>query len=409
MTTSNKKTNIIKKEQLNNLIILLPYIWLVTGLFLYKDSDKGMVIMMMISVIASISHKGLKVVKENITNSKMLWIIFIITAYALFSYYYHGLSSREIRAFVALSIFLPFFPRALFTKDLLIILTIVGSVSCFSSAIYYSIIEEVNRSHWPINAIPFSTIAATFSLLAIGLLTAKKSNFQKLLLILALLLTIVSVLISQTRGVWVAFTITAIILIFLTVKENKINFNYKILLTSFILFSIIAVAFYPKIEKRLMQTQSEVKKISAGNLGSSIGLRLQMLAVTPDMVKGDLWIGTGNGQSDKLAMLYKQGKVRESLYRSHPPHYHNQYADKLIKNGLIGLILFLLLLLIPILESKHVSMANRHTIIGIVLLFSLAAMTDAPFNHGQSLFVFVLLLFALTNKENSSTKAQAIK
>ncbi|GLS92612.1 O-antigen polymerase [Psychromonas marina] len=364
--------------------------------------------MMAVAVIASIATQGLKVAKENIANSKMLWLIFAITLYAIFSYFYHGLSSREIRAFIALSVFLPFFPKDLLTKRLLIILTIIGSFVSFMSAFYYSSIIDLNRAHWPINAIPFATIVATLSLLSLNLRLIANSKPQKNLLLISFLFSIIALVLSQTRGVWIAFSISILVNIVLIVRSSKIKYDYKKILATLTLLLITIMLCYPKIEQRFQETQYDINRVSKGQMTGSIGLRLQMLAVTPDMVKGDLLLGTGNKQLEKLNRLYSEGKVPLYLYRYGPPHYHNQYADKLIKNGVIGLTLFILLLTLPLIEAKYITANNKRITTCIILLFSISALTDAPFNHGQSIFIFVLIIYALNNKPPSCTNEKVI-
>ncbi len=80
--------------------ILLPFIWLSTGMLILKNGDKTMVAMVVISIIATLCGCGTSSIKQNLSN-KMLWIVSLITIYGLFSYAYHGLSSTEIRAVIS--------------------------------------------------------------------------------------------------------------------------------------------------------------------------------------------------------------------------------------------------------------------------------------------------------------------
>ncbi|PSU49839.1 ligase [Photobacterium frigidiphilum] len=385
----------MNKANIFKLLMLLPYIWLSTGLLVLRNSDKTMIIMMVIAIIATLIHRGLAPIKENLRNDKTLWLLLVITGYALFSYYYHGGSSREIRALIGASLFLICFPRELLTQKVLLGLTLLGSSLCLAYACYYNLYLNVGRSNWPINAIPFATMCAVFGVLAIAQLSRTSSLSVRLQAILALTLSLTGVIFTETRGIWLGFTITAAIILLLKVKNKGINWKYATIgLTAFLSIGFMAK---PQLEQRIEQTQAEVNAITSGNLNTSIGLRFQMWKLAPDMLQDNYILGLGDRHALRFDELYKLGFISKELFNFKPAHYHNQYLDKLIKNGVFGLLLFLVLIIVPITQVKYVSTNRKYKIIGIVSLFAIASLTDVPFNHGQTLSMYLLLICGLIN------------
>ncbi|MGF1789123.1 O-antigen ligase family protein [Photobacterium profundum] len=385
----------MNKENVFKFLMLLPYIWLFTGLLVLRNSDKTMIVMMIIAIAATLFHRGLVPIKENLKNDKTLWVLLVITGYAIFSYFYHGVSSREIRALIGASLFLICFPRELLTQKVLLGLTLLGSSLCLAYACYYNLYLNIGRSRWPINAIPFATMCAVFGMLAITQLSRTSSLSIKLQVSLALILSLSAIILTETRGIWLGFIVTAAIILLLKAKNNGISWKYATIgLAAFISIGFIVK---PQIEQRIEQTQTEISTITSGNLNTSIGLRFQMWKLAPDMLRDNYILGLGNKHALRFSELYKQGIISKALFSFQPAHYHNQYLDKLIKTGIIGLFLLLALLALPLAQSKKLVTERKYQLIGISSLFAIAALTDVPFNHGQTLFTYLLLVCGLSN------------
>ncbi|PSV45703.1 O-antigen ligase family protein [Photobacterium indicum] len=383
------------KENIFKCLMLLPYIWLSTGLLVLRNSDKTMIVMMIIAIVATLIHRGLAPFKENLKNDKTLWVLLAVTGYALFAYFYHGGSSREIRALIGSSLFLICFPRELLTQRVLLGLTLLASSLCLAYTCYYNLYLNIDRRNWPINAIPFATMCATFGILTIAQLSSSASLSVKLQAVLALIFSLTAIIFTETRGIWLGFTIAAAIILLLKVKNKGINWKYATIgLTAFLSIGFMAK---PQIEQRVEQTQAEVNAITSGNLNTSIGLRFQMWKLAPDMLQDNYILGLGDKHVLRFDEIYKQGFISKKLFNSQPAHYHNQYLDKLIKNGVFGLLFFLALLIVPLTQSKYVSTGRKYKIIGIVSLFAIASLTDVPFNHGQTLSMYLLLICGLIN------------
>ncbi|MCD9499454.1 O-antigen ligase family protein [Photobacterium carnosum] len=391
--------NMFKKYLINGLI-LLPFIWLSTGLLILRNGDKTMVAMVIISLITTLLVYGLTTLKTNISTNKLLWLLCVICGYFLFSYYYHGLSSREIRAFIAATLFLAVFPSSLLTRKMVIIFTITSAGISFCYAFYFTFYLGLGRS-WPLNPIPYGTMQAGISIMTLSLCLTSINNKEKVVTFLAFLLSSYGLIMSESRGVWLGFifALTVIFVVFITTKKIKITWRSVVI--AIILIGGVSIISKPLISQRLSQTHQEYSDIKSGDLNTSIGLRLQMWQSAPMLIEHHELLGQGNQYLTSLDNLYHQGRISKSLYEAQPPHFHNQYVDYMVKKGIVGLILLLCLLILPLRLLKNASTLQRYITISLVSLFAVASLTDVPLNHGQTIFMYIFWLGCFTTTSNN--------
>lgn len=390
----------MNKSSIYNTLILLPIYWLFSGMLVMRSGDKPMVAMVVISLITTLCCYGFSTAKINIKQDKFLWVILAMTAYAVFSYQYHGYSSRGLRALLCASLFLTFLPRQLLSQGLLSKLLVVGSICSLFIPLYYGQYLEVARGSWPINAIPQATLSAAIGLAALASAIEAKA-LERYLLLMAFALCAIAVIISESRGLWLGYMVVCSIVVI--IKYRHCLLNRKNIILSLGLTLISSVALAPVVESRIDKTRYEVQQIERGNFGTSIGMRLEMWMMAPQLVTDNLLVGLGSDHQQKFAELIKSKKVSMALKRDKPAHYHNQYIDQLVKNGVIGLALLLLLLIAPFSSTAKTKPLARYIAGSIVLLYAIAALTDVPFNHGQTILLFALLIGSLrTFKANEN-------
>ncbi|MEC6824741.1 O-antigen ligase family protein [Photobacterium piscicola] len=389
------------KKYLINGLILLPFIWLSTGMLILRNGDKTMVVMIIISLITTLLIYGSTTLKHNISTNKTLWLLFVICSYFLFSYYYHGLSSREIRSFIAATLLVAIFPSSLLTKKIIIWLTVISALISFCFAYYCMFYMHWNRSIWPINAIPYSTLIASIGVISLSLCLASANNTEKAVTFLAFLLSSYALVITETRGVWLGFIVSLAIIFIIFITTKKIKITGRSAVITIILIAGISVMSKPLISQRLAQTHQEYSDIKSGDLNTSIGLRLQMWQSAPMFIEHHEILGQGNQYLALLDTLYRQGHISKSLYTFQPPHFHNQYVDYMVKKGVIGLILLLCLFILPLCLLKNTSILQRYITISLVSLFAVASLTDVPLNHGQTIFMYIFWLGCFTTTSNN--------
>ncbi|MCD9533469.1 O-antigen ligase family protein [Photobacterium carnosum] len=392
--------NMFKKYLINGLI-LLPFIWLSTGLLILRNGDKTMVAMVIISLITTLLVYGLTTLKTNISTNKLLWLLCVICGYFLFSYYYHGLSSREIRSFIAATLLVAIFPSSLLTKKFIVWLTVISALISFYFAYYCMIYMHWSRGAWPINAIPYGTLIAGISVIALSLSLTLTNYTEKAVTFLAFILSSYGLIITESRGVWLGFIFALAVIFVVFITTKKIKITWRSVVIAIILIGGVSIISKPLISQRLSQTHQEYSDIKSGDLNTSIGLRLQMWQSAPMLIEHHELLGQGNQYLTSLDNLYHQGRISKSLYEAQPPHFHNQYVDYMVKKGIVGLILLLCLLILPLRLLKNASTLQRYITISLVSLFAVASLTDVPLNHGQTIFMYIFWLGCFTTTSNN--------
>ena len=391
--------NIINRKQIFTAILLLPYFFSVTGMLVLDSGDKKMIPLFLISIIVSI----LVLKKETILNniqSPFVWLIGTSCIYTVFSYYYHGSSSRELRALIGVTLFLIAFPYQMLTQKVIQWVVLIGSLAICTNSVYFNLYLGIERDAGYINPIPYSTACALISIIAFSLLLGNSPLKGKTLPLFAFLLSLPPIILSETRGIWLAFTLSIFIIIVVKCIKNPPSRKY--ILFTFILTAILtstgAFLFKDKINERYNQTIYEVKKIQSGDYNTSVGLRLQMWMLAPELIKQRPILGHGQEQRDILKGKLEHGEISRSLYHYASAHFHNQFLDKMVKSGVIGTMLVIGLLLYPLMMVRKSPPSDAYIIIGLVSLFFIAGLTDVPFSHPQPLMLYLLFLVPICSR-----------
>ena len=248
------------KKYLINGLILLPFIWLSTGMLILRNGDKTMVAMVIISLITTLVVYGLTTLKRNLSTNKLLWLLLIICGYFLFSYYYHGLSSREIRAFITATLLVAIFPSSLITKKTIIILTFISAGISLCYAYYHAFYLGLGRN-WPINAIPYGTLIAGISAIALSLCLTSTNYKEKLITFLAFILSSYGLIITESRGVWLGYITMLAVMFIIFMTTKKIKITWRSIMLAFVVIIGVSVISKPLISQRLSQTQQEYNDI----------------------------------------------------------------------------------------------------------------------------------------------------
>ncbi|MFT5716032.1 MAG: O-antigen ligase [Oleiphilaceae bacterium] len=383
------------KDKLYNTLIVLPFLWTFTGLILFRNGDKLMIVAIVISIVATLLHFGVRSIKRNVKN-RGLWLVLAITAYTAFSYYYHGASSREMRALMGTALLLLTFPRELINARILKLLTVLGSVILLFSTYYFSVYLHLPRAAWPINAIPHGTMGATITVLALVFLLNAHNYRDKIILALALFLSVCGLAMNPTRGIWLALIIAMIIILLPKLKIKQINWKYTLI--ALVILSLGLYVSKPKFEQRIEQTQAEIKATQAGNLDTSIGIRLQLWMAAAKITSENPILGSGDSHQLLLKNLALKGDITEIVTIF--SHYHNQYLDRVVKGGGIGFILLLAAFIYPFVSTS--TGINRQMAIAVITIYAAAGLTDVPLNHGAPLFMYLLLMFTLKEKDEAN-------
>ena len=200
----------------------------------------------------------------------------------------------------------------------------------------------------------FGQLALLSTLIAFFGLSYVSNNRERLFFAVASLLGLYAILAASSRGVWIA--IPAIVLLvfkyhFLHASSIKKMFFLTIFLMS------ITVAYLSNVlslKDRVNTVIAETYHYFVDNqVGGSAGLRLEMWRASLLLIKDNYGLGAGNlGYTKGIDQLLEENKVSQALQRF-TVEPHNYYLKTLIGQGIIGIVLLFLIILIPMRSFFH--------------------------------------------------------
>ena len=202
------------------------------------------------------------------------------------------------------------------------------------------------------------------------------------------LLSGVAVVLTLTRGIWIAVFIAVIFVVI--VNPTKVNAGYKMLLVlGVMLFSLIAYVLpQTGVQLRIDAAVDNVPSyFNAGGVSSSGGARLEMWKAAYYVVS-DNWIFGVGEDNFKIHMngLVEEGKIDPFVGQF--SHAHNEYLSTLVEQGVIGLAALIIVFVVPAKalirniwrSSYEVSVVSM---VGVLLsvLFMGFSLTSGVFDH----------------------------
>ncbi len=386
---TNNKSLII-----TNSLILSPYLFLILGLNFLSNGDKNMVVFSLISMLTSFIFYGKKIVYENIKNPIFI-VSILFSIYLSILYQLQGASPSLLRSFIAGSLVTLFFPRKLLSKKIMLGLILIGSMMLFLNSLYYTFYLGLSRSAGLVNVIPYATFCSVFSLAGLYFFLSHQEKNIKLIGLITTILSTTCVILSLSRGVWLALFFSMIMMLFFQFRHSKKMWKY--ILISIISLLIGFFMFQDKINHRIAQTNAEIQEIKEGNLNTSIGLRLQMWNASFLVVRDNWLFGVGSSHQMILEELANQGQVSQELVKFKNQHYHNQLIDTLVKYGVFGVLLLIMMYITPIYLAVHNKLNYAPFIISVSLLYFISGLTDVPLSHSQTIYLYLLVIIPLCN------------
>ncbi len=217
------------------------------------------------------------------------------------------------------------------------------------------------------------------------LLYSTKNKFsiknQKVLLALSLS-CIILVLITLTRGIWIASAIGISLSSFFIHKKI---FTYTVV-TIIFLFSVLTL-FSPSFKSRIRANDYLTQ--------TSNFQRKNILRANLEIFKDYPILGTGYTQNNlRLTEYYKKLNIPEDEFKSHA---HNQYLQFAAGTGILGLIFYLIFLssiffhaLNGYFKSKDMSIRILYiALVSAIVSFMIASLTESNFSISKNRFLFL--------------------
>ena len=291
------------------------------------------------------------------------YILVILVLLPIFSLFSAGGTHSFQRALEKSYRYLPIFSIPLFITSERVIKIIL---SLFSLSIFISFINGIffyKKLKWNFNArlISFSShpldeahILAMGSLLLLALIiyNIKFKKYKELpIYLLAFILALIALVMTQGRGAWLGFLGGLFVVVFLLMK------NKKLFIVGVILVGVLGVG---AVTSKGLENNRYIKRFeSIQNLeDTSNKIRLFMWESSIDMFKNNLPFGVGRDNASKYALEYmeKNNKYDEMKWNGAKAHLkeiagsgnlHSMYFTTLAEEGIlafpfIGMFLFIL-------------------------------------------------------------------
>ncbi|MCC5519724.1 hypothetical protein BCT19_09000 [Vibrio splendidus] len=388
----------MNKKNAINIITLLPVIWLFSGFMLIHGGDKIIVPVILISIIFCLFCYKLSNIKENYKNP---YIILLALSSLVFLVLYEtiGFGSGELRSYIAVTLYLLVIPKDVLTVKKLEWLLFIAACSSCAMLTYNRYELDILRGVNTFNAIPYSITLSVYAVAALYLSLFKKSKVS----IITYILLFIGIFITETRGAIFSLVITSAIMCALAAKINK-RLHIRHALVALLAISVVLVSSFEVIKDRVDMTVVELQRLSEGDIDmtSSIALRFQFWQAATKLYTKSPIYGLGDSHTHELQVLHQSGLVSDLVAEYSPAHYHNQYIDKSVKSGVLGLILLLAVQLIPCVISYKRRAKDRLLIYMLTILITLAGLTDTPMSQPFSLLPILLLIYLLLNCNKES-------
>jgi O-antigen ligase len=257
----------------------------------------------------------------------------------------------------------------------------------------------IERPSGMINANVFGDLAVMMLFLSI-VKVFEESRQNQILTLSAVLMGLVTIILSGNRGSMISLIILSISFIFLT-YNHYLRGQKKLQLIIFILFSIIICMFFSqqKVRDRVFLAKQEIGQwINNEHKNTSVGLRLEMWSSSLQAFQDSPWIGVGYRNANSVVARYADDKTKDAI--SQFSHLHNEYITNLVSAGILGLSALLTLLIIPLkLFIKNIRHKELyfHSVMGIMLCVGYASfgLTHIAFGEEHMNAFYVLFLSIL--------------
>ncbi len=361
------------------------------GLF-YFGWDKSVIFLFLISIILCIFKYKTHSIKENIKDPYII-ILILSSLYGSILYKTIGYGSGEIRTLIACSLFFLVFPKEKISVSSLPTLIVIASIASFSFVIYSKYFLNVDRATWPFNPITYSMTLCLFAVCSLYYSLKTKSHMN----IASYILFSISIFLTESRGPILSLLVTSLLLVTITILTRK-NIRKVALIIIIFMLSITTLTHKPLIN-RIESTKIELTTIGNGNYNTSIGLRLQMWLSAPYIIADKPFFGVGDKFNNDLDDLSKKNSFFKTIANFSPNHFHNQYIDKTVRSGIIGLFLCLLTIYYPLYQcwkkGTLLSKKIRIIITSLAISVTMCSLTEVPMNQSFFLFPFLILNYFL--------------
>ncbi|UOS98742.1 O-antigen ligase family protein [Xanthomonas arboricola] len=292
-----------------------------------------------------------------------------------------------------------------------------GALAGVFAAMLIAMLQVMNgadRAEGWTNAIVFADIALMLLVVAVFCRPLGKMRW----LVGAAIATVVVIVLSGSRGVWLSLLVTLGVLIWGAPWQSA-----RMRLLTFVGSAVLAVGVVLSVpaltqQMRLGELQSDLQRYEVGDSDSSAGARIERLHVAWDTLRAHPLTGIGVGRFDDAMRELPVCAGDTWLLRCHLGHAHNDLAEWGATQGVPGLLLLFAVYGVPlwIFVRLHRRSGQRQfrgpaaAGVMIVVSYALCGLTQSMFAHQVSAsfytaMVGVLVGLAARQAQESTARA----
>lgn len=251
-----------------------------------------------------------------------------------------------------------------------------------------------------------------FSLSFRAALTETK-QLWRILAMLGIVCAVLIVVISGTRGAWLAL----IAVLGINLLTIPVSYKTKTILAVVASISLaILVQSSPMVKLRIADAVSQTEQYTSGEPRlTSVGVRLDLWRMSwQSFLKSPVW-GLSYAERSKVMENYKKESPASAIGSDGRSSSHNEILNALSQKGLLGFTAILLLYAVPLVFFwKRIKISKDSVIYGlsvagtcVVATMFVSGLTEAPLMHVRAstsyIFILIFLHYAILTAEYKKT------
>lgn len=388
--------------QNNTLISLLFAIFLIASVSVDYGAGISAIAILFISIIGLIATKNQNY--DSLESWEWIWImsIFCLNAMMAQGHGDFGYLDPTSRLLLAIPVYL-FIRRVGININAIFIGSFLGALVVAGYSWYQYEYLNISRSLGiTSNPIFFGQIALILAFFSFCGFFVYKRKVHILLAFIGALLALYALIISGSRGGWIAIPAIFIFLF----GANVWSVSKKNIIATVTIFVLVSIGLYTvdnsPVKIRINAAISDINlyvtkdHLTATN---SVGSRFEMWKGALLIAKDSYFLGVGEASySSARQQLIDDNRVHKKILHLDP---HNMYLNTLAKQGVFGLIALLLIMLIPLrkfYKDAITNSASKHTsIMGAILVIAYLdfMLTTSTFIYQYMVVFFIFILVAL--------------
>jgi O-antigen ligase len=232
-------------------------------------------------------------------------------------------------------------------------------------------------------------------LISLGIYLSTKD--RRFIMLSEIVIIAMAVILSLSRGSWIIMAIFSIVILCIIVKKHKLIISNLLILLTIVFITLTSLVSIPVIRSNIKGRISEIKSSSQYYMDLQ---RLYNFKVAFKMISEKPITGWGSFSDKESNIEY----IRDKFYivdfaKNRWGWTHNLYLQVAVDFGLVGFILFMVVLIQIIIISRK-GMSKKGLLALLILSSFIALLLRATMETviGRSLFIYTNIILVISNK-----------